>query len=646
MKSAMRRFAVPTCAAIAAASLALAADAHAGGGPMNVVVLYNADVPAAVTVANHYAQVRSLPKGHLCGVSGLKETDTTIDVPTFKTKVQAPLDACIAVLPHPDLVDYVVLVRGLPYSVTLPAYAASLQGVVQVRHAKVIADGTEIAGAGQPGNTAATVANPMFPPGFAGDPSGFTLMNQYETWYQNATVITAAKDQPAAFHAANAPKSAGGYTVMNNNVNYVTNVYDWSAGNLVIVSALDGFDYSDATALVDRAAMSDGTFPTAEIMCMLGEDSARGARDPECEYATRMLKGAGLNGVFVTPFNGTLSGHTVAAYFTGSADTVKTAIAGNTFVPGAITDNLTSYGAAISNFFCDADGGTCPASESQTSIARFVRAGATGAHGTVNEPLNNVFPNAGALLLYTFGYSMGEAYFFDQRFLYWQNVYLGDPLATPYAERPKVMVQDAGGSHPQNQPIVVHATHPAGVASIDLFESGKRVAKGTGDTLSYMPTQAVGASLDLLAIAVANDAPVTRKGWSVAMQQPHAEVQGWTEGKVTLGPPSAGSEPTDDAGGTGPDGGTGNGDDGGPGSGNGASGSSGGCACGQAPGGSDVFAASGGALALVGLALVRSRRRRRNVGRGSRVERSDGSRGSADSPEGQATLRRGAGGRP
>lgn len=509
-------------------------EARAGGGPMNVVVLYNSTVPDAVTVANHYAQARSIPASHLCAVSGIMDTQTTIDVPTFQSMIQTPLDACIAALPEPQLVDYVVLVRGLPYSVTLPTYAASLQAVIQVRHAKLVMGGTEIAGAGQPGDTSATVANPMFPAGFQGNPNVFTLMNQYDSWYLNATVITTATSQPPAFHSANAPNNGGGYTVTGTQVNFGTNVYDWSSNNLVIVSALDGFDYTDAAALVDRAVMSDGTFPTAEIMCMAGADDARGARDPECEYATQMLKGAGLNGVFITPFDGGLEGQTVAAYFTGT-DSLQGGIAGNTYVPGAMTDNLTSFGAAISNFFCDADGGVCPASESQTSIARFVRAGATGAHGTVNEPLNNSFPNAGALLLYTFGYSMGESYFLNQRFLYWQNIYLGDPLATPYAQRPTVTITNSGGTQPDNQPIVVHATHPNGIASINLYASGALVAQGSTDTLDYMPTAAVGTALDLLAVAVATDAPVTRAGWPVPSQNPHPEVQGWLAATVTVG---------------------------------------------------------------------------------------------------------------
>ena len=100
-----------------------------------------------------------------------------------------------------------------------------------------------------------------------------------------------------------------------------------------------------------------------------------------------------------------------------------------------------SYGAAVGNFFCNQDGTVCPGGEAQTSIARFIRAGASGAHGTVNEPLNNPFPNAGTMILYTFGYSMGESWLFNQRYLYWQNVYLGDPLATPYAKRPVVTIE-------------------------------------------------------------------------------------------------------------------------------------------------------------------------------------------------------------
>ncbi len=579
------------CATLAALAT-LAPRARAGGGPMNVLVLYSADDVASAGVATYYEAARSLPPGHLCGLKGLSPTLTTIDAATYKTLIQKPLDDCLAALPLPDEIDTLVLARGLPYSVTLPAYAASLEAVLQVHHTTKTADGTEVGGAGQPGNTQAQVPNPVFFSG-ATDPMDYAFHNMYEGWYGTTSSIVRAKKQPDAFHRADVKTFSG---------------YDFTKG-LFIVSALDGFDYTDAMALVDRAVASEGTFPKAEILCMHAEDDARGARDPECELATRMLTGAGFNGKFIDPFDAKLQGHTVAAYFTGSSDSVRGAIAGNTFVPGAITDNLTSYGAAIGNFFCNADGTQCPAGEAQTSIARFVRAGATGAHGTVNEPLNNTFPNAGTMLHYTFGYSMGESYLYNQRFLYWQNIHLGDPLATPYGQRPEVVIDGGTGMHEKGKPITGHATHPAGVVRIDLYKAGARVAQAMSATLSYDVTENVGDALDLLAIAVSANADAARPGWPEPMQHPTPDVQGWISAKVTIAemvPDPAGTG----AGGSGAGGGTsGSGGAGGKGTG-GVSGAepAGKSGCGCRAVGSDTESGSGAVAMMVLFIVARGRR--------------------------------------
>lgn len=573
------------------AALSLASSAaRAGGSPINVMVVYSADDSEAKKVADHYASARSLPPGHLCGLAGFTPAETTIDVARFLTGIQAPLDACLADLPEPDRIDMLVLVRGLPYSVTLPFYAASLQAVIQVGHTKD-ANGMEVAGQPQSMMSQATIPNPAFPQNAYFNTSDSPIMNQYSGWYALGDTIVHRAMQPAGFHRA-AVSNVSGFTFK---------------GNVFIVQSLDGFDYKDATDLVDRAVASDGTMPSAEILCMRGEDDARAARDPECELVTRMLAGAGLPGKFVDPFDGALQGHNVAAYFTGSADTVKNAIAGNTFVPGAITDNLTSYGAGVSNFFCSPDGMTCPASESQTSIARFVRAGATGTHGTVNEPLNNVFPNAGAMLLYTFGYSMGESYFYNQRFLYWQNIILGDPLATPYAVRPKVTFSSTS-SQPINVPLTIKATHPDGVAAVEVFLAGKSVGMANGDTIDVMlpPLGKPGDALDLMAVATANNAPVMRPGWPVPNQKPRPDVQGWASATVTLGPPQMGETVTvgSSTSASGAGGGAAAGAGGGPGDSGG--GSSSGCSCETAGNQGDRW----GWLALIAAGGLMRRRRR------------------------------------
>lgn len=517
----MRRFLPLVSAALVSTSFTLVAPrARAGGGPMNVMVVYSSDDAEATKVAKHYEAARSLPVGHLCGLPGITPAMTTIDAATFKTLIQAPVDACLAKLPQKDEIDDLVLVRGLPYSVTLPAYAASLEAVLQVGHTTDLG-GQELAGQGQPMNTQASVQNPYFPAGSVFWNAGLSpVMNQYSGWYALSDwIIELGYALPPSFRRAE-PQKMGNYK---------------TEGNVFIVQALDGFDYKDATDLVDRAVASDGTFPKAEILCMHAEDDARGARDPECEYTTRKLKGEGYNGVFVDTFDGGLKGHDVIAYFTGSSDSVKNAIAGNTFAPGAITDNLTSFGAAIQNFSCNMDGSMCPASEAQTSIARFVRAGATGAHGTVNEPLNNVFVNAGALALYTFGYAMGESYFFSQRYLYWQNIHLGDPLATPFAKRPVVTIE-GDTAH-----LAAKATHDAGIARIDLYVAGKRVGQAMSDSVSVAMPGKEGDVLDVLAVAIAKNAVQPRKTWAEQMPVPKIDTQGWKAMKLTLAPPMTSS---------------------------------------------------------------------------------------------------------
>src|SRR6185369_14558711 len=98
---------------------------------------------------------------------------------------------------HPDEIDYLVLVRGLPYSVNLPTYAASLQAMLQVHHT-TDSTGAELAGQGQPGGQQAQVPNPAFPAGF-GVPSDYTIANPYSSWYSAASTIVRAKQQPPPF---------------------------------------------------------------------------------------------------------------------------------------------------------------------------------------------------------------------------------------------------------------------------------------------------------------------------------------------------------------------------------------------------------------------------------------------------------------
>ena len=502
----------------------LPAAALGGGGPANVMVLYNGDDTDAEGVADYYAQARSIPEGQLCGLAGIEPTQRSMTFDDYETFIHEPFDVCLDAMPQPDEIDYVVIIRGLPYRISIEdGFYTSLSAMLQVHRAYQTSSEEQLAGTPQvydpEGYYKASILNPEHIYGiiYGGD---YEISNPYQSWYSAAPGIVRAAELPSSFKRLPAG-DAGGYSF---------------GGNLFIVTRLDGFDYQDAGDLVDRAVAGDASFPAAEILCMEGSDQPRAARDPECEFVVRHLNMADITATWLTPFDAELSGRTVAAYFTGTAG-LRGAIAGNTYVPGAIACNLTSTGAASSNFFCNDEGTVCPQSESQTSIARFVRAGATGAHGAVAEPLNNTFPNAGTLLLYTFGYNLGESFFFNQRYLYWQNLYIGDPLAAPWAERPAVAIETDDGTIPQGSDLTVTATHSDGVAGVILYLDGVRVAQSVGDSLAYTIDDLPGTELDVLAVAIAANAVVSRPGWPNPDQQPQPDVQGWSTAAITVTEP-------------------------------------------------------------------------------------------------------------
>ncbi len=505
--------------------LLLIPAALAGGGPANVLVLHHASDPDSIQTAELYAQARQLPTGHLCGVGpGLDPAATSVDFSTFEDEIREPMEACLASLPQPDEIDILVLIRGLPYRVELPTFYASLEATLQVGHAM---DGdAEIAGRAQAlsGSTAyASVHNPEMLKDGDKYLDEFTVGRAYAQLYTASTYLVRSEEWPRGFTRAGAGTARG---------------VDFS-GELFLVSRLDGFDHDDARALIERGVQADGSFPEAELLCMYGADEARGARDDECAYAVDHLALAGLNGVFLDSFDSGLSGHEVAAYFTGAAS-MTGAIDGQTYVPGAIVDNLTSYGARSNNFFCDETGTVCPESESQTSIARFVRAGATGVHGTTEEPLNNVFPHASTLLLYTAGYSLGESFLYSQPYLYWQNILLGDPLTTPWASRPTVSwVSSAEGG-----PTLFQGEHPDGVGSMKAYLDGVLVGEAQGELLEIVLNEPEGSELELLVVATASPTNLVRSGWPEEAPLARPDVQGWDTLQVTVGP-AAGADSAD-----------------------------------------------------------------------------------------------------
>ena len=181
---------------------------------------------------------------------------------------------------------------------------------------------------------------------------------------------------------------------------------------------------NDATALIDRGLRADYSKPTASAYLVTTSDKARNSRAPSFASVKRRLS----EGIRVTLVrsNGIRDKSDIMFYFIGAKHVPHLDSIG--FLPGAIADHLTSAGGRLL-------GGK------QMSALRWLEAGATGSYGTVVEPCNfpQKFPNPEiAMEHYLAGDTLIEAYW---KSVVWpgQGIFIGEPLARPYADRGSVI---------------------------------------------------------------------------------------------------------------------------------------------------------------------------------------------------------------
>lgn len=185
-----------------------------------------------------------------------------------------------------------------------------------------------------------------------------------------------------------------------------------------LATVLSGYSAADALALLDNSRVRYAAARDAGRVYFCDGAGPRGVRNAQIPAAIAMLATAGVRCDHV-PEAQVRGREDILVLCTG-AETVQ--LAGNRFVPGALADNLTSFGGCLLD----------PAG--QTSILAFIQYGACGAYGTLSEPTNDLKRWADYTLpaRYLAGATLGEAYLQtvrDWRF----GVVVGDPLAAPFA---------------------------------------------------------------------------------------------------------------------------------------------------------------------------------------------------------------------
>lgn len=190
-------------------------------------------------------------------------------------------------------------------------------------------------------------------------------------------------------------------------------------GISMLTTMITANSLTSAKQIVAQGVASDGTSPLQPVILAKTSDPARNIRYPMFDNAILNASVRGNVSLLRTNSN-TPSGQTgLFGYETGL---MRYEISPGTFVPGAIADNVTSFGGVI---FGPND---------QTNLLAFIEAGATGSYGTVAEPQPDVekFPNPQVYFYQARGFSLAESYYLSIARPY-LGLTVAEPLAAPFA---------------------------------------------------------------------------------------------------------------------------------------------------------------------------------------------------------------------
>jgi hypothetical protein len=472
-------------ACLLAASL-VGTVAWAGGGPENVLLVVNPARADSLAVANAYASLRHVPPGNVLMLPW-QDGDEAVPIDRFRAEILQPILRTIDARRLSSQIDCIAYSCGFPWRVD---FAAEMPADLAKQQIYKFPSGsltgmTMLYVAVQSGgpNWLDPASNQYFrPPGPDGAPTSTIGFRNWYGWSERGDVL-----------------DVGGSRYL--------------LATMLGVTAGRGNSVAEIVRSLEAAAAADGTRPRGTIYFLTSGDVRSKARSGPIKGTAQAIVAAGVKAEIL---EGTLpqGRRDVAGLVTGTPDFDWQA-SGSGLVPGAICDNLTSFGGVFTP-----DAG-------QTPLSAFIRAGAAGACGTVVEPFVMLPPNAGSSpaafqpkfphpavqLHYVRGASLAEAFYQSVRSPY-QLLVVGDPLCQPWALIPEVEVVDAADSRPiaagaklsgkvEFEP---RANLPeGGIADrFELYLDGLRVAQcGLGERLPLDTTPLADGHHDLRVVAIA-----------------------------------------------------------------------------------------------------------------------------------------------
>eukprot|EP00913_Durusdinium_trenchii_P006207 g5819.t1 len=404
--------------ALGAITLSLT-QAHAGGGPENLLIIADPTRPISLHAANYYRNARNVPPQNVLYMDP--------DAQNYAAFTAANLPALLGSLDQRDIadhIDYILVMPGGQYRVGAVGYVSDpCSSITWFSISSCY--------------TSAFVADGIL--------AGGTRQNETNRYFGLFTDIPAFDSNTSYLSGSPSTSEFAKRYFIGSLLGYTST----ELGNTL----------EEIFDMVDRSVAADGTHPDGTFYFMNNPaDVARNVRANQYNSTLPLLSNAGGTGEII---NGTLplTRHDCLGVMSGFA-TQNIEGADMTLLPGSFCDHLTSFGALFDP-------------STQTKASEWIRKGASGSYGAVQEPCNYIgkFPRANFHVAYAGGMTLGESAYRSLAFFPFQGLIYGDPLTRPFAHIPSVSVPDAPTA-PVSGVVTLSpqavTTHPT--ASIESFE--------------------------------------------------------------------------------------------------------------------------------------------------------------------------------
>lgn len=383
---------------------ALAVSVRLGAqGPQNVVLVVNQDSPESMEIANHYIGLRDIPSRNVVYLQNIYESKKSKGEHSISAKyretILSPLLAKIEKRNLGSQIDTIAFSSGFPTRIACSNEQKKYLGSTSKKYDKHFHAPTVSL------TSCSYFGESLF------DKQSY-LFDQDANWYSTNSVDDSISFSSSKFWGKNGIAA------------------DQELGRRYYLSSILGIVREGGSTVkqvkqqLTRSAQADGTRPKGIFYFANNSDPRSRTRAAQFPVAKKALESLGYQvqiGSGKMPKSKTILGATL-----GSAKHDWPTSKSN-FVPGAICDNFTSYGAWWE--------------KNQTHLTHFLNNGAGMSTGTVYEPYTIPYkiPTAFTHVHYARGLTAGESIYRTVKNPF-QLLVVGDPLCRPFADLPKFSI--------------------------------------------------------------------------------------------------------------------------------------------------------------------------------------------------------------